>query len=71
MKSNTTSVKETPLFVIIDDRKIQLDRANITLIRTATGATFQLTGTAADLGQINELNAYLQSIPVEPVQSAA
>lgn len=70
MQSNTVSLKEIPLVVTVDDRKVNLDIANITAIQTAAGATLQLTGTFTDLGQINDLKTYLQSISPEVIAQA-
>ena len=66
MKSNKTLVTDTPLFLVVDDRKIQLNTANVSIERRITGAIIQISGTADDMGQINDLSNYLVSIPIEP-----
>lgn len=62
-------ISNTPLFVVIEDRKIQLGMSNISIEQTSGGAKLTLTGMAGDLNQITEIVNYLQSI-VLPVPAA-
>jgi hypothetical protein len=55
-------IDNTPLFLIIEDRKIQLDMANISIEKTSSGAKLHLTGMAGEMNQVNDLVNYLQSI---------
>jgi hypothetical protein len=65
MSSNKTTVTDIPLYVLVEDCKINLTSAKISLDKSAGTATLQITGSAADLNQINDLVAYLQSISVD------
>jgi hypothetical protein len=65
MSSNKTTVTDIPLYLLVEDRKINLTGAKISLDKSAGTATLQITGSAADLNQINDLATYLQSISVD------
>jgi hypothetical protein len=62
MTITTTSISDTPLFLHVEGNKLQLDTANLSFRRDATGATFQITGRATDPNQIVDLLVFLQSI---------
>jgi hypothetical protein len=64
-KSVTTSATQTPLFVIVEDRKFTFDLANISIERTATGAQLRIAGFGSDPNQILDLATFIQSIQVD------
>jgi hypothetical protein len=64
-KSITISATQTPLFVIVEDRKFSFDLANISIERTATGAQLRIAGFGSDPNQILDLATFIQSIPVD------
>jgi hypothetical protein len=66
MISNTVTVKGTPVFLIVDDRKIQLDKATISIERRGADGTLQINGIGTDLSQLNDLAVYLESILSPP-----
>jgi hypothetical protein len=68
MQTKTTAAKEIAVQVIVDGYKIDLQGANITLVRSATGvATLQIAGTGSDLNQAADLATYLQAIELTTV----
>lgn len=63
MISSKTEIRNTPLTLTIDDRKLNLSIANISIEQTATGSKLIITGNPGDRNQVVDLASYLQQIP--------